>query len=145
MIHLKRNTSRIFSLNLTPKLCVLVLNSICLRSFESGLGGDFPKMVNKPPAIKLTNEFIFVLTCMIEVRGFQKANFYFLSNGKSIFVPLILSQPLIPHRFCLSIWIRQTFDICPEFQAWYHNIFALHRFRLRQHCRFCIVRPKAMS
>jgi len=59
------------SLNRTPRRCVLVLNSICLKSSVVGFAGDLPNTVNKTAAIELKNEFIFVRTCIIRIRVFH--------------------------------------------------------------------------
>jgi hypothetical protein len=70
-IHLNRKTSRILSLNLIPKRCVLDLNSIRFKSFVVGLAGDLPNIANRPAASKLRNEFILVRTRILVTRCSQ--------------------------------------------------------------------------
>ena len=61
---------------------MLVLNSIRLKSFEVGLAGDLPNTVKITAARKLKNEFIFVRTRIIRIRGFPGRDNYFLTNVK---------------------------------------------------------------
>jgi len=54
-----------------PKLCVLDLNSIFLKSFAVGLAGDLPNIDNTPAAIKARNEFILVRIRILLIWSFS--------------------------------------------------------------------------
>ena len=139
LIHLNRKTSRIFSLNLMPKRCVLDLNSIMFKSSAVGLAGDFPNTDNKPAASKLKNEFVLTRKRILIISGLAT------DLVSTIFVPPISDRLTIPGRFCLSIRICRTIVVCPEFPVCNHSIVAPPRHRPRQHRWFCIGYLKAMS
>jgi hypothetical protein len=79
--HLKRNVSRIFSVNVSPSRCALVLNSVFARSAGLALPAFLPKTDAISPAKKPKNAFVLLRSAIVAIAF----NFLCIFPGPEIF------------------------------------------------------------
>ena len=143
--HLNRKTSRIFSLNRTPRCCVLVLKSARFKSSTTGFRDDLPNSDKSHPASNPRNELILEQKRILMTFGWPVARGNIYRSSPVIFGPPVSENSIARYRSCLSFPIGRTIDAFPESPAPDHNTSAPLRLRLRQRRRSCNHHPEARS